>query len=159
VGNTAALDGAVPHLCNGGKMMTCKTYIGTPHRESGSGQSVVSVCDGQKCQPLPLRLDLFNHSPTGFSWGYGGSGPAQLALALLADALAVRLHQEFKFKVVACWPEGERWWITTEQIAAVVNLIEQENAQAAKKNDQVQESERAAASTTAAFSTGGTDAA
>ena len=113
--------------------MTCKTYIGIPHRESVTGQPVVTVCDGQKCQPLPLRLDLFNHSPTGFSWGYGGSGPAQLALALLADALAdddraVRLHQEFKFKVVACWPEGERWWITTEQIAAVVNLIEQEAA-------------------------------
>ena len=144
--------------------MTCKTYIGIPHRQSGSGQPVVTVCDGQKSEPLPLRLDLFNHSPAGFSWGYGGSGPAQLALALLADALgdddlAVRLHQAFKFRVVACWPEGERWWITTEQITAVVNLIEQENVQAAKKNDQVQGSEAAAASTTAAFSTGGPDAA
>jgi hypothetical protein len=160
----AALDGAILHLLQWSKLMTCKTYIGIPHRESLTGQPVVTVCDGQKCQPLPLRLDLVNHSPTGFSWGYGGSGPAQLALALLADALAddhraVRLHQEFKFKVVACWPQGERWWITTEQITAVVNLIEQENVQAAKKNDQVQGSERAAASTTAAFSTGGPDAA
>jgi Family of unknown function (DUF6166) len=115
----------------------------------------VTVCDGQKCQPLPLRLDLFNHSPSGFSWGYGGSGPAQLALALLADALAdddraIRLHQAFKFKVVAAWPEGERWWITTDQIAAVVNLIEQKKPQAAKENDQRR---------TAAFSTGDTDAA
>ena len=31
-----------------------------------------------------LRLDLVNHSPTGFEWGYGGSGPAQLAVAMLA---------------------------------------------------------------------------
>jgi len=23
-----------------------------------------------------------NHSPDGFAWGYGGSGPAQLALAI-----------------------------------------------------------------------------
>jgi RadC-like JAB domain/Family of unknown function (DUF6166) len=110
--------------------MTCKTYIGTPHRESVSGQSLVTVCNGQKSEPLPLRLDLFNHSPTGFGWGYGGSGPAQLALALLADALgdddrAPQLHQEFKFKVAACWPEGERWWITTEQIAAVVDRAEE----------------------------------
>jgi hypothetical protein len=37
--------------------------------------------------PLNLRLDLRNHSPSGFEWGYGGSGPAQLALALLADCL------------------------------------------------------------------------
>jgi hypothetical protein len=163
VGNTAALDGAVPHLCNGGKMMICKTYIGTPHRESGSGQPVVTVCDGQKCQPLPFRLDLFNHSPTGFSWGYGGSGPAQLALALLADALAdddraVRLHQDFKFRVVACWPEGERWWITADQIVAVVKVIERENTQAAKENDDLQVSE-CAVSTEASSSTGGTHAA
>lgn len=35
---------------------------------------------------LPLRLDLGNHSPMGFEWGYVGSGPHQLALAMLADA-------------------------------------------------------------------------
>ena len=26
---------------------------------------------------------LINHSPTGFEWGYSGSGPAQLALSIL----------------------------------------------------------------------------
>ena len=41
---------------------------------------VVTV-DGK---PLGPRLDLFNHSPTGFEWGYFGSGPAQLALAIVA---------------------------------------------------------------------------
>lgn len=35
---------------------------------------------------LPWRLDLYNHSPTGLEWGYGGSGPHQLALAILAHA-------------------------------------------------------------------------
>jgi Family of unknown function (DUF6166) len=144
--------------------MTRKIYIGTPHRDSISGQSLVTVCDGQKCQSLPLRLDLFNHSPAGFSWGYGGSGPAQLAIALLADALgdddlAVRLHQAFKFRVVGCWPEGQAWSITADQIAAVVNLIEQENAQPAKENEKPHGSEGAAASSTASFSTGGRDAA
>ena len=109
-------------------------------------------------QPLPLRLDLFNHSPTGFSWGYGGSGPAQLAVALLADALgdddrAIRLHQAFKFKVVACWPEGERWWITADQIMAVVKLIEQEIAHMAKENGP------SAVSTAASLSAGEADGA
>lgn len=50
--------------------------------------------------PLDLRLDLWSHSPTGFEWGYPGSGPAQTALAILADAvgdeLAQGLHQQFK---------------------------------------------------------------
>jgi Family of unknown function (DUF6166) len=154
----AALDGAILHLLQWSKTMTCKTYIGTPHRDSISGQSLVSVSDGRKSEPLPLRLDLFNHSPTGFSWGYGGSGPAQLALALLADALgdddrAVRLHQAFKFKVVACWPEGERWWITADQIMAVVKVIEQEIAHMAK------ESGPSAVSTAASLSAGEADGA
>ena len=57
-------------------------------------------------------------------WGTGGADRLSLALALLADALgddhrAVRLHQNFKFKVLACWPEDERWSITPEQIVAV----------------------------------------
>ena len=139
--------------------MTCKTYIGVPRRESVTGQPVVTVCDGQKCQPLSLRLDLINHSPTGFGWGYGGSGPAQLALALLADSLgdndrAIRLHQDFK-KVVAYWPEGERWWITAEQIAAVVKVIEQEAAPTANEKDGA----AGAAPSRASLSTGGPDAA
>jgi hypothetical protein len=57
-------------------------------------------------------LRLWNHSPTGFNWGYGGSGPAQLALALLLAA-GVRpedasdLHQRFKWEVIAPLPQGE----------------------------------------------------
>jgi hypothetical protein len=63
---STAFGGAILHLF-WSKVMNCKTYIGIPHRESVAGQSVVTVCDGQKSEPLPLRLDLFNHSPTGFS--------------------------------------------------------------------------------------------
>ena len=59
-------------------------------------------------RPLPLRLDLWNHSPTGFEFGYGGSGPAQLALAILADCcgdeVAVSFHQAFKWEVIARIP-------------------------------------------------------
>ena len=66
--------------------------------------------------PLDMRLDLWNHSPTGYEWGYLGSGPAQTALAILADALgndrlASRLHQSFKVKFVASLSRdlGESW--------------------------------------------------
>jgi hypothetical protein len=54
---------------------------------------------------LDPRLDLRNHSLTGFEWGYGGSGPAQLALALAAsrlpDHLAHTIHQRLKWTLVA----------------------------------------------------------
>ena len=50
-------------------------------------------------------LKVFNHSPTGFAWGYNGSGPAQLALAILMLQLpeerAVALHQDFKRDIIA----------------------------------------------------------
>ena len=65
-------------------------------------QGVVCTVNGE---PLLLRLDLWNHSPTGFEFGYGGSGPAQLALAILADCcgdeVAVAYHQPFKRAVIA----------------------------------------------------------
>lgn len=68
------------------------------------------LVDGERLDPVPSQR-VFNHSPDGFSWGYGGSGPAQLALALLlhaglSDEDAVLLHQEFKDQHVATW-QGE----------------------------------------------------
>ena len=49
---------------------------------------------------------IWNHSPDGFNWGYSGSGPAQLALAILLEfttiqSTAIRLHQQFKSDVIA----------------------------------------------------------
>ena len=78
-------------------------------------------------RPLNPRLDLWNHSPTGFEWGYGGSGPAQLALALLAhhlgdDDAAVVLHQEFKRAVVARF-NRRGWTCTSDQIQTEVDAL------------------------------------
>lgn len=50
-------------------------------------------------------LKLRNHSPNGFNWGYGGSGPSQLSLAVLLEMLpeekALELYQEFKWAIIA----------------------------------------------------------
>lgn len=85
---------------------------------------------------LPLRSDLRRHSAE-FNWGYGGSGPAQLSLALLADhfgrtaaavdagghphgdLLAACLYQPFKFAVVAGLP-ADGWTLTGEDIGAAL---------------------------------------
>src|SRR5258708_6991689 len=88
-----------------------KTYRG--RREKHVPEVTADGCH------LDPRFDLWNHSPTGFEWGYGGSGPAQLALALLADHLtddeeAVTLHQDFKRLVVARLPY--RGWELTSQV-------------------------------------------
>jgi len=63
---------------------------------------------------------LRHHSPTGFEWGYCGSGPAQLALAMLADHLgndeqALNLYQRFKWQVIVELPR-KRWTLTSREI-------------------------------------------
>jgi hypothetical protein len=96
-----------------------KTYTG--RRE---GHATVVTVNGR---PLNPRFDLWNHSPTGFEWGYGGSGPAQLALALLADHLsdddeAVKLHQDFKRTLVASLPY-RGWTLGSERIRDVLRAL------------------------------------
>jgi len=55
--------------------------------------------------PLPPRHDVRNHSPTGFEWGYEGSGPSQLALAMLCALVpvevATKYYREFKSDRIA----------------------------------------------------------
>ena len=67
---------------------------------------------------------LYRHSPDGFEWGYAGSGPAQLALAILADylshrdilpTLALQWYQEFKRLFIATAPH-EGAVITSDQL-------------------------------------------
>lgn len=76
--------------------------------------------DGSKMAlPLQPSLNLRDHSPTGFSWGYSGSGPAQLALALLYDAtsdpkLATDYYQDFKWSVVSNF--GDTWQMLRSEI-------------------------------------------
>ena len=57
-------------------------------------------------------LAVRNHSPTGPSWGYGGSGPAQLVLAILLAVTDAgtdeRFYQQFKWSVTAPM-EADRW--------------------------------------------------
>lgn len=95
-------------------------YIGTETRD-GLTVTVHSTSDGKPVtSALELRLDLRNHSPDGFGCGYYGSGPAQLALAILAhqagDETALRLYQDFKAAVIARLPRDTTWTITGQQV-------------------------------------------
>ena len=87
-----------------------------------------------RTRKLNPRFDLREHTTTipsssGFEWGYGGSGPAQLALALLADNVdkdtALRLYQRYKFLVVSRLPRDE-WTLTSRQILDVAQELLEE---------------------------------
>lgn len=107
-----------------------KHYLGerTP---AGCTVEVLDRNDPSGGYPLDPRFDLRRHSPDGFSWGYAGSGPAQLSLALLADALgnderAQDNYQEFKRRMIAPI-EGDTWKMSQEDIRQTVARIEAEN--------------------------------
>ena len=76
---------------------------------------------------LPMRHDLANHSPDGFNWGYAGSGPAQLALAITAhalgnDAIARQVYQHVKAELIAVL-DGEADFILTRD--AVLRVVQE----------------------------------
>lgn len=84
--------------------------------------AVVTV-DGRK---LPPRFDLKKLSPAGFEWTYEGAGPAQLALAMLADHLgddrqALALHEAFMRDVVANLDNA--WRMTSDEIDAALKRL------------------------------------
>lgn len=109
------------------------TYEGK--RDNGS--AVVHI-DGA---PLHPRNDLVNHSPDGFEWGYAGSGPSQLALAILAhhfreagdseelaDYKAGALYHDVKLKLITTLPK-EGWQFDTHVVADTVSMVVKDKAE------------------------------
>jgi hypothetical protein len=64
-------------------------------------------------------LKFVNHSPSGFSWGYFGSGPAQLAFAILLEEIgehvARRFYEAYKDDVIAKLKK-DKWRITSNDV-------------------------------------------
>lgn len=87
---------------------------------SRSLDGAVVTVDGT---PLPPRYELRRLSKAGFEWTYEGAGPAQLALALLADHLgddqaALRKYERFMREVVAHLDNA--WRLTSDDIDAAL---------------------------------------
>jgi len=99
-------------------------YVGYRRR----GRAIVENQPDQEQLTPERSLELANHSPSGFEWGYGGSGPAQLALALLLDytddeVVALAEYKTFKTEVVSqleCTGPDSCWQLTGHEIDAVL---------------------------------------
>ena len=72
-----------------------------------------------------LSLSFRNHSPDGFQWGYGGSGPAQLALAILLELVdsdkALYLYQSFKWAKIANLKQGDDFAMPVSEVYAWID--------------------------------------
>jgi len=99
----------------------------------GDADGEVYVVEGLRRTPLSLHLELRNHSPDGFAWGYGGSGPSQLALAILAnlvgDKKAVLWYQPFKWRWIAQLQREEPWSLSEKQIKGCADRARTRGAQ------------------------------
>lgn len=80
-------------------------------KEKGKGDRMLN--------PVPSQR-LVNHSPDGFNWGYGGSGPTQLALAILleiyGEEFAMHNYHKFKWEVIAEMEQGKDFEIDLKKI-------------------------------------------
>lgn len=116
-----------------------KLYIGTVAKEMDWQVYVVDTGPGKTIKPsfldpgiltqgvgmLPPRLDLMNSGGDGFAWGYGGGGPAQLAVALIAhatgsDKIAKEWYHQFLLDVVMRLNKEEPWAMSDGVVRAVV---------------------------------------
>ena len=82
---------------------------------------------------VPRRIVF--HSPGGFEWGYGGSGPADFALNILSifigeeAARAGGLYQEFKWAFVSTLPQEGG----TIPRSAILAWLETKNSEGEKR--------------------------
>ena len=92
------------------------------------GTAVVLSLTDRRQLSSDRGLDIARHSPTGLEWGYKGSGPAQLALALLLDytddeTFALAHYTAFKDDVVSdlsCDGPVNCWHLTGAEIDAAL---------------------------------------
>ena len=86
-------------------MSRSTTYVGERDGD-GIGHVFIELYEsGQLMRRFELP-HIVKHSPTGMEWGFGGSGPSDLANSLLAHVIEVNgvasaLYQQFKADVVS----------------------------------------------------------
>jgi len=84
-----------------------KKLADIPLDSDPNGDIILKRIDGRPATNVPHRW--VQHSPTGYEWGYAGSGPADLALNILLMFVNVEtadlLHQDFKREFIANMPE------------------------------------------------------
>jgi hypothetical protein len=93
-------------------------YKGEPTNDKGMGDQPVHVLRGEKIDPLE---DLVEEGAKGFNWGYGGTGPANLALCIVKDffgkeAPQVQFYHDLKWNVIAGLKQGQSFQITSEDL-------------------------------------------
>jgi Family of unknown function (DUF6011) len=129
-----------------------KTYLGVRSGDRHETSTVTVQVPGRDRYLLTLTVphgSAYPKSPDGHAWGYGGSGPSQLALDILTDLLGHEAHpacyQAFKdaFIATARGPhlaihEGQiRLWLGAYEGPVLANALEPQKVGAPYEPDDV----------------------
>ena len=117
-----------------------RRFVGVRDQEDGFCRVYVDD-EGDRITPrrrLQHHRGMYTHVPTGFEWGYGGSGPAELARALVVEVTgdpnpSPRLYEQLKARLVqqlsyAGWTLDEA--AVRLQVEAIAREIRQQDGHA-----------------------------
>lgn len=104
-------------------------FAGSRSKEDWTQKRVYWWRQGEAPQDVEDCYEYVQHSPDGFEWGYTGSGPSQLAFAILytllafgsaygetmCEKLARDNYMAFKFDIIAGLPE-DGWQLSENTI-------------------------------------------
>ncbi len=85
---------------------------------------------------------LVRHSPDGFEWGYGGSGPADLARSIVGDLLETEApiaadYQRVKSALIATLPEKGGEIFADQVLEVLFGRLEEFAAAADRLSDEI----------------------
>jgi len=107
-----------------------KTYRGDPIDPNRITIQTEGVPGRTSLTPAASQR-IINHSPDGFSWGFRGSGPNQLSLALLIDFFdgddrkAQFYYKDFTARTIAYLASDKPWVLDSSDIEASLANIDE----------------------------------
>lgn len=105
-----------------------KIYKSAEGFVANAGGPMTIIVEDDKSHEGYWLPHIERHSPDGFQWGYEGSGPADLALAILADFLdgdkrqATIFYQDFKRDFVAKMASDKPFHLLGDVIGAWLSM-------------------------------------
>ena len=94
--------------------------IYTAVRVAGVRSVTISDIEGKSVKRL---RHVCRHSPDGFEWGYGGSGPSDLALSIMTDYFARQGFLDSTIRADSCYQDF-KWAFIADAKGEVLSIYE-----------------------------------
>ena len=107
--NKASIMAGIGPVCSAKQRLEDKEHPDMIYDQSPLNLGVMIHRYGDHKKVTNVPWICVSHSPDGFEWGYGGSGPSDLALNIIENVLRYTGHKEPQSK---CSVRGEAFYLT-----------------------------------------------